>query len=202
MTACACASMTTAKYDRNNMIRAFFAIEIPTTTKDKIHELIAPLRKQYTPQIIRWVQPQNLHITLQFLAALEEKDIPRLITSVSTEIKNTHPLEVFLGPIELFPTTHHPRVISLSVEPNEPLSELSAAIGRGITAVNYPIETRRFRGHLTLGRVIDHHAQLTLPDIDMENREAIAVRNIVLFQSKPGRDGSRYTPLSVISLPT
>lgn len=181
------------------MIRAFFAIDLPVTVKEKIADTITMLQKHIAAHTIRWVKQQHLHITLQFLEAVKEKDLPQLVVLVRTEIENVHPCELHLGPIELFPP-HHSHIISLAVKPNDTLSQLSAAIRRGMTAMNYPAEQRLFRGHVTLGRINNRHSEITLPECDSLNRETITVNEIVLFQSEPGTDGSRYTPLSIMSL--
>jgi 2'-5' RNA ligase len=55
------------------MIRTFLAYEIPESHRNECHRLI--LRgKRFYPSEIKWVEPQNLHITLLFLGEIEERD--------------------------------------------------------------------------------------------------------------------------------
>lgn len=182
------------------MIRVFFAIDLPQTVKKQIDTLVSHIQKYVKRQAVHWVKHQQFHITLQFLNAIEEKDVSPLIEIVHEGIKNINSFELCIGPVELFPTPQHPHIISLAVAPHETLSQLSAAIGLGISAMKYPVEPRPFRGHLTLGRMNDKHAQIILPEIELSFTESITVNHIVLFQSEPGTGGSRYTPLSVVSL--
>ena len=182
------------------MIRAFFAIDLPSTIKQQIDDFVSDLQQRVKRHAIHWVKQQHLHITLQFLEAIEAKDMPEVIAAVHTEIKTISAFNLHLGPMELFPTPYRPKIISLVAKPNESLAQLSAAIGRGMTATGYAIETRPFRGHLTLGRINVSHTPFVLPEIALPAMEDITVRDIVLFRSEPRTDGSRYTLMEHFTL--
>lgn len=184
------------------VIRIFFAIELPAAAKDKLGEFISLLKKKSKSHAIRWTRPENLHITLQFLAEVKTEHLNNLSYQVRAYLQPHHSLGFTLGSLHLFPHPYRPRVIVFDISPQDKLGQLAQAIGKGIVTSHYQIEDRPFRGHLTIGRI--KHAQgvslnflSELPTLDMES---IPVKEIVLFRSEPQPDGSRYTPLARIPL--
>jgi hypothetical protein len=49
------------------LLRSFIAIEIPAEIQTAIADSAAPLKKNLPKTLIRWVAPQNVHLTLKFL---------------------------------------------------------------------------------------------------------------------------------------
>lgn len=187
--------MTTEK--RPN--RVFFAISLTPAIKQDITDYLHEIRKHFKRHTIRWIRADNLHITLQFLAAVEDQDLSRLADKVGQEIKDFAPFSLELGPLELFPTPYHPKIISLRANPHDNLKVLAETIGKGIAALNYSVETRPFRGHLSLGRImrsIDHSALEGLPKA---NFTALPINSIVLYRSELTPEGARYTILKNLS---
>ena len=65
-----------------------------------------------------------------------------------------------------------------------------------MVAAGLPAEKRRFRAHLTLGRVRDRARAGARRDRVRRTPAPLDVHEVVLFRSDLGRDGSRYTPLA------
>ena len=185
--------------EQNHSIRAFFAIDLNESVKKSVTEITAQLQEKYKQPAIRWSEPDNLHITLQFLPAVRLDDIETMVRNVSTELKSSDVFQLELKELELFPTPHHPRIISLAVGPHESLSLLSESIGKGIVASGYDIEKRPFRGHLTLAR-LNGLKEVSLDGIGVPLFEKIEVKGVILYQSEGAKEGSMYTPLARIEL--
>ncbi len=49
------------------LLRAFLASELPPGLQDSIQSATAGLRKTLPGDLIRWVPPHNVHLTLKFL---------------------------------------------------------------------------------------------------------------------------------------
>lgn len=185
------------------VIRIFFAVDLPESARKKLGAFISHLKKKSRTHGIRWTRPENLHITLQFLAEVHTEHLPLLIDNVRAQIeKSMNHLQISLGSLHLFPNPYRPRVIVLDVAPQEDLLKLSARIGEGIQAANYEIEHRPFRGHLTLGRIKQPQgiSLAFLNACDIPEFESLAVHEVVLFRSEPQPDGSAYTVLERIAL--
>lgn len=185
------------------IVRIFFAIDLPGSAKEMLAKYIGSLKKRSKSHDIRWSRPENLHITLQFLAEVQSKHLATMIENVRLSLeKAIVNAELTLGSLQLFPSPYRPRVIVLDIAPQQPLASLAGLIGEGIQASGYEIEQRPFRAHLTLGRI--KHAQ----DVDLHflaefkapPMEQISVNEVVLFRSEPQQNGSRYSILEKIYL--
>ena len=163
---------------------------------------ISDLKKNAKSKGIRWSKPENLHITLQFMPEVRSEHLEGLAKHVRAELANViHNIALRFGDIHLFPSPYRPRVIVLDILPQDPLVELSRNVGRGITAMQYDIESRPFRAHLTLGRIKHHDTRLDfLSSMKAPETGDIAIYEVVLFRSEPYEDGSHYSVLERIAL--
>jgi 2'-5' RNA ligase len=149
---------------------------------------------------VRWVKGQNLHVTLRFLGTIAETRVAALAAGVAERLSGIEPFALRLGAVRIFPNARRPRVVVREVDPPEPLTRLAAAVERGVVDAGFEAETRRFRPHLTLGRI---RAQAGLPDvtaIDTPATDAFGVTEIVLFRSELHPSGSRYAALARLPL--
>ncbi|CAM2888189.1 RNA ligase/cyclic nucleotide phosphodiesterase [Legionella steigerwaltii] len=182
-------------------LRVFFAINFPNKTQGKLSSCLHSLQETISSDYIRWVQVEKMHITLQFLGNLPPEQLISVIEQVHTTIKNLPTFQLELGHWEWFPTSRHPKVLALSVQPQATLAALSDAIGSALIALNIPVETRPFRGHLTLGRVIRHKVPHELLEtIKMPIIPPIAVGKIYLIESRPEKGKQNYYPLAEFKL--
>lgn len=181
-------------------IRAFFAIDLPESAKKTIADIIAELQKNTNNNTVHWTKPHHLHITLQFLEKINSRDISQLIKNVRTEFLEFPPFYLELGQLELFPTPSRPRIISMSMAPQETLANLAKCIGRGIIATDYLLETRPFRGHLTLGRLNQVGKHFSMENVFLATSEKIFVTEIMLYRSDPTSAGPNYTLLEHLNL--
>jgi 2'-5' RNA ligase len=186
-----------------SVVRIFFAIDLPQEVRDKLGQFICGLKKKSRTNAIRWSRPENLHITLQFLAEVNTEHLPLLTEKVKQHMEGMlKRSSLSFGALKLFPTHYRPRVIVVDITPQEPLAELSGLIGEGIKDAHYEIEKRPFRAHMTIGRIksaqrVDLDFLLNVGDIGVDK---IDVNEVVLFRSEPQADGSRYTALERLTL--
>ena len=184
-----------------NTIRAFFAIVPPKSLSDLLSSDLESSKQSFPKNFIRWVPIEKWHITLQFLKSIQPEHITPLIERVRMELKNTPALVLEFGDLEWFPTPKHPKILSLEVGPQNILMPLSAAIGHAISALDYPVESKAFRGHMSLGRLLSHQSQkeTLLPQIKLPQ---IQINEIYLIESKTGKKGTDYYPLAQVGLQT
>jgi 2'-5' RNA ligase len=179
------------------LIRAFFAIDLAENTKATIGNLIEELQQFYPGDAVRWIKAHSLHITLQFLKQINRQDLDRLIVLANEALRQQPPFEVVLGPVQFFPNTSNPKVITLDTQPQAQLMTLSKIIGQCMTEINFPAETRLFRGHVTLGRFNFNTAKepVLLQNITIPVSPPVTPHEIILFESMPMPTESRYMPL-------
>ena len=181
------------------IIRSFFAIDLPEDMLESIQRMIEQLQNNMLS--VKWSKPHNLHITLQFLKDFRTDGLMALIENVRKTLEDTPPFEIELNHLELFPNSEHPRFISIAPKSNEALAIVAERIGQGILATHYPIETRAFRPHLTLGKFnFAPPAHFSFKNITLPPNKNFWVNEIVFYQSSPTEDGPRYIPLKRIEL--
>ncbi|MDF1930125.1 RNA 2',3'-cyclic phosphodiesterase [Legionella pneumophila] len=184
-----------------NAIRAFFAISLPPAIQENIRSNLEPLRQMAPVHSIRWTKPMHLHITLQFLQRLETKHIQVLIERVSNELNHIKQFDLEFGVLEWFPSPKNPRLISLSVNPQDRLRDWSRMIGQVVDSLKYPLEKRPFRGHLTVGRVVNFSPKLQqLLQIKFPIIPPVPINKFYLIESRPDKEGSNYFPLAQFDL--
>ena len=183
------------------VVRIFFAIDLLAESKTRLGQLIGSLKKKARSSAIRWTRPENLHITLQFLAKVQTEHVPVILEQVRKKLAESKmPLpRIQIGKLQVFPNPFRPRVIVLEIQPQEPLMQLSNVIGQGILATGYEIDTRPYRAHMTIGRI--KHSQHTTVSFLTEfsefvQEEALAIGGVTLFRSDPQPEGSQYTALA------
>ena len=67
------------------MLRSFIAVEIPAETQSAIAHSTASLKKALPKPLIRWVAPQNVHLTLKFLGDVSPANLERLAETLKIE---------------------------------------------------------------------------------------------------------------------
>jgi len=180
-------------------LRTFFAVTLSEEAREAAARLAGRLRGSERGEGVRWVRPEGYHLTLRFLGNVARDSVAELAERVTEEVAPLAPFAIQLGGALVFPSPRNPRVVALAVEPEALLASLAERVERGVVAVGRKAERRRFRAHLTLGRVRNRR----FPSVDGEasiDCPAFPVDEIVLFQSDLQRTGAIYTPLERIAL--
>jgi 2'-5' RNA ligase len=145
---------------------------------------------------VRWIKPENLHLTLlpPWYTSEAEKLIPRL----SQADLKVLPFALSFQKVTFGPTSHRPRLIWAEGERNENLAELKTALEK---ALKRPTEKRDFLPHLTLARF---HSQ-DFPRFPVKKLEEnvswiLEVNSFRLMESHLKRSGAEYQVLAKIPL--
>ena len=131
-------------------MRCFLGIGLPAGPRQVLTATLAQLRRTDAP--VRWVRPENLHITLKFLGELGEEHLDDLKARLAKVDKPD--LELALDGLGSFPSRGAPRVIWAGVrDPAGNLLRLAAELSRAAVSVGVPAEDRPYHPHITLGRM-------------------------------------------------
>ncbi|HEY5311149.1 MAG TPA: RNA 2',3'-cyclic phosphodiesterase, partial [Pirellulales bacterium] len=156
---------------------------------------------------VKWVEPENLHFTLKFLGDVPLLEVPDICTALADAVSDLPPFDVQARGAGAFPTLERPRTLWLGVDGGaDAMREVHAAVERGLAPYGFRREQRRFRPHLTIGRVRNSSAAgiQDLAERLAACREFIGgitdVAEVVVFASEQGRNGPKYEPLSHASL--
>lgn len=132
-------------------MRAFIAIEINDEVRQKLVEVQERIKKAKAAKI-KFVEPENLHLTLKFLGEITEEqaeDIKRILESIAKE----HPKhEVNVKGIGVFPSYNYVRVIWAGIEGDEIIKKIAQKIDNALFNLGFKRE-KNFVSHVTIGRV-------------------------------------------------
>jgi RNA 2',3'-cyclic 3'-phosphodiesterase len=192
-----------------SVIRAFIAIELSPEIYARLDEVENQLQKQLDAGVIRWVPPQNIHLTLKFLGDVSLANLEVLKKILESEVGKHTPFEISVGELGAFPSIRRPRVIWVGVQAPPDLGLLQHGIETEMAGLGYAPEDRDFSPHLTLGRVSRNASSPELKNVGdalvtskVSYLGATRVSDVNLFRSdlKPG--GAVYSKLMVALLKT
>jgi 2'-5' RNA ligase len=139
-------------------IRAFVAVELPDEVRAHLETVQRSLKEVLGPAAgaVRWVKPEGVHLTLQFLGDVPRTQVPAIEQALREACAGARPAQVCTAGLGAFPNANRPRVLWLGLEGDlKPLFDVERAIGRALTALGYKPD-KPFNPHMTLGRVRDH----------------------------------------------
>lgn len=200
-------------------IRCFIAIELSQEIRHALEQIenelqknihgVNPIRSKsskttvppsaQTSNGVKWVKPDNIHLTLKFLGHIEKETIEKIKKIMDEIVAGTQPFKIRLSSAGAFPSPGRPRVIWIGIdEGNRACSQLANMIEERVASLGIEKESRAFHPHLTLARVKflkdrdsvkNAFSSLKVPQAEM------TATKITLFQSTLTREGSIYTTL-------
>ncbi len=103
---------------------------------------------------VRWVEPENLHFTLHFLGEITDADLVDVCTVTTQVARSVAPFEIRGHGAGAFPDLERPRAIWLGVGAgSDGIVELHDALRPRLAELGFRTDKRRYRPHLTLGRI-------------------------------------------------
>ena len=180
-------------------MRLFVALELNPKVIANLTELVRRLGP-YAP--LRWVHPQNMHVTLKYVGDWQANRLDELIHSLS-EVKlppNEPVLNVPLAGLGFFPNARSPRVFWAGAENTTALRQLHSRVDAALQPLGIAPEVRPYQPHLTLARISE---EISLDDLyraieDLPTREfgLINPDQFVLFESSVTPAGPIYRKIA------
>ena len=185
-------------------LRTFVAVDIDTAVETQVNRLIGRLRQ--TAAKVKWVDARQLHFTLKFLGEIELLEAPEVCAAVQRAVTPLAGFRAVVSGTGAFPQLDRPRTVWVGIsEGEEEFVALHDAVEDALHELGFRREHRRFRPHLTLGRVrqspagIEELGQLIRDNHDFVAGE-ISVGEVKVFSSVLAKDGPTYTLLGTAEL--
>jgi len=189
------------------MLRSFIAVEIPSEIQAAIAHATAPLKHTLQKPLIRWVTPQNVHLTLKFLGDVSPANLERLAGTLKAEAGSQATFSMSVGGLGAFPNQRRARVIWIGLDAPPALAALQRGVEAAVAQLGYPREERSFSPHLTIGRVAKaasaadlQHIRSALESTKVGILGTVSVQSIHIFKSDLQPGGSVYTRLYGLSM--
>ena len=186
-------------------IRTFIAVEVDAAVTGRATELIDKLRG--VPVDVKWVEPENMHLTLKFLGDVDISDTYEVCKGVQRAAQDLEPFDLEIRGVGAFPNLHRPRTIWFGGgEGEEQMAELANRLDNELLKAGFRKEGRRFQTHLTLGRVHTDRgpglADLTRLLQEYADWEvgSTPIDELIVFSSTLTRTGPIYEPLGRATL--
>lgn len=176
-------------------MRAFIAINLPDEVRAAIAHAAGPVR---SASAIRWVEPESMHITLQFLGHVDDARVREIELALADATVAAQPFDMQLGSFGAFPSARRARVLWAGVAPDAPLMELQSAVEQALTPLGFEPEARDFHPHVTVGRAARGANPVAVAPVaaallGREMAGSVRVASIELMESRLSRAGARYS---------
>ena len=178
------------------MVRLFTGFPLAEAVRRELMEQQARLRSRR--EAVKWVSEQCLHLTAVFLGELAHDRIPALCETLE-QVAGRHEALVFrLAEPGFFGQPGRPRELWTGLTgPLESLSRLVEQLERGFRLQGLVLDRRRYRPHITIGRVRDGGEALLVAHL-ANGCLPLPVRldHLVLYESRLAPEGPHYTELA------
>jgi 2'-5' RNA ligase len=183
-------------------MRSFIAVKISPEQKQKLTDLIAQLRK--TKADVKWVKPENLHVTLKFLGEVDEKLLPAIFEALDKALASSTSFELRLSALGCFPNLRRPRVVWVGIDKGgDELKAMVRMVEDAMAGLGFAREERGFSAHLTVGRVRDTTGIESLTNqlgrVSFVT-DSCMVDEVIFFQSILKPEGPTYIPHKSVKL--
>jgi 2'-5' RNA ligase len=185
-----------------SLLRAFLAAELPPTLQDSIHNATTDLRGALGDGLIRWVPPQNVHLTLKFLGDVSTASLDLIEQMMVTEAAQFPAFDVQVDGLGCYPNPRRPRVLWVGLKAPAELASLQRGMEAAAARLGYESEERDFSPHLTIGRVRQnassgdvHKIRTAMESCRVGLLGTAHIAAVHLFKSELRPEGSIYTKL-------
>jgi 2'-5' RNA ligase len=181
-------------------VRTFIAIDPGKAIRDRLISLQEALARAGGEA--KWVEPENLHVTLLFLGEVDMLDVPRVCAAVSDAAGKHAVFPMAVEGAGCFPNPRRPRILwaGLGLGVQEVCALHDALEGPLLELGCYRREERQYTPHITLGRVkserpTDKLAAALARQAGWKGGET-SVREVLVMGSELTPRGPTYTVLS------
>ncbi|MCP4715590.1 MAG: RNA 2',3'-cyclic phosphodiesterase [Deltaproteobacteria bacterium] len=183
-------------------LRTFIALELPEQLKKRLGKLRDELQGRVSG--VRWVKPDNIHLTLKFLGPTGADKVERIAGILKQESRGLMAFSLQVAGLGAFPNTRNPKVVWAGLKVDEGLAILQQRLELALVPAGFAEEKRPFVPHLTLGRVRKPQARTELRAVFEQHGEidlgTYTACRVTFYQSDLLPSGPVYTVLKAFEL--
>ena len=183
-------------------MRIFIGVKLNETVHQKIETFLKPFKKAGTP--IRWVKPENVHITLKFIGEVPKDKYLQIEKQLSNLDLAVDSMDIKLTGCGKFGKQDTLNIFWIGLEPNPLLNRLYDLIEESLNKIGIEKESRPFKPHITVGRNKRNYNfkgfYETIADKSDQPIAEFTVSHFQVFKSDLKPEGPIYTILKEIPL--
>lgn len=182
-------------------VRLFIAMDFSSQIILEVTIFQNQLRRDLSNIPIRWVAPETMHLTLQFLGDVPQSQIPSIQEAITTSTACFSTIPIHIGSVGSFPSFTKPQVLWLGISADNTLEKLASQLQAALRPLGFKPE-KEFMPHLTLGRLnrMANGEQQKLASTTLAHWQSVDIgedqlQEVVLYQSDLTQNGPIYTAL-------
>ncbi len=171
-------------------MRLFFGVGLPSGVKKEVNAFCLKIREKLPK--MKWVEEENLHITMRFLGDVDSTKIG-LLTQISEETsRELKKFPVTLGNLGAFPSPAKARVFWWGLREGEKeCTELFNILETQLVKNGFEAEDKTFHPHITLAR-LKFPALLPLERLTTRDTLSFTASSFELYESTLTPKGPIY----------
>ena len=173
------------------MLRLFIGLALPDHVKDQLAPMASGIPEA------RWIDQQNLHLTLRFIGEVDE-DVGEDIHNALSKLE-FRGFTLQLNGVDCFRSRNKVRSVWAGIASSASLKALRRRVEGILVNAGLPPETRKFKPHVTLARLKQAKVTSVIPYLEANagfQTQQFQVEQLVLFQSHLGHRGATYEALA------
>lgn len=177
-------------------IRAFIAIDLPEAVRQELASISYDLSRKVPNKSVRWVRPENIHLTLKFLGETIVESLNHITGGMDRVGEDNPPFDLTLDKLGCFPNPRRSRIVWVSIKGDlDSLQLLQKTIDQMLNPIGWELDKRKFHPHLTLGRVKNSQqvAGSQLPWGSQVQPVTFPVDSLTLYESVLKSSGAVYS---------
>ncbi len=162
------------------MIRLFVGLSLPEPDRHALGQLQCGLKNA------RWVAANNLHVTLRFIGAVDERQAEDYALALGSVL--AHPFDLMIKGVGTFGHPPHNLWAGVADQPAGALAHLQANVESALVRAGLPPEGQKFSPHVTLARLKKSMHPGSLADFlaahETLQQPSFKVNGFTLFESR------------------
>ncbi len=163
-------------------IRAFFALKPDEDGIDFLTNRIQLFRGRGLEHYGRFIQSEDLHLTMRFLGECEEEVLTQVRGQAAEIAQGLEPVSYEIERCIYFPRVARARVIAAEVNASEELKQLARRLEHMAVELGFKPERWSFKPHITIARLRQGLKRPNLPNrpgaIDQVARELLLLESL------------------------
>lgn len=184
------------------MKRLFAAIKI--IPNEQFQNLYWSLRNSLKHEKIKWVEEENLHLTLKFFGETFEDQIDPVCEVLNDSTLECDSFELQLKSLGIFGSSYNPKVIWVGTNHSPGLQCLNKSIVEKLKTIGYFPDRQNFVPHLTIARIRKLNDKNLFQKIIDKNKTGLIqkadVKKLFLFESILSSKGPVYNVIEEFKL--
>jgi len=180
-------------------VRTFIALDLGKPIRDRLVSLQENFARAGAQ--VKWVEPENMHLTLLFLGEVDQRDLLPICRTVATAAQERPAFSLTVAGVGAFPNLRRPRILWVGVGQGvQEVCGLHDALETPLLELGcYRREERKYTPHVTLGRTKTEAAspalEGTLRKYQAWEAGETHIAEVLVMGSELTRDGPTYTVL-------